>query len=162
MTDIVTKAYEYAKEKHGETLDDDGVNFFYAHPVQVAEIIMSVSDDDNLLAAAYLHDVVEDTPVTEDELRKEFGDDITNLVMEVTHEGRKDTHGYYFPRLKTRRGAMLKFADRLSNLSRLNGPKWEGKRAERYVAKSINGFPTEPPLRVAKPSNPPGDIVKKV
>ena len=54
--------------------------------------------------------------------------------MEVTHEGRKDEIGYYFPRLKTQRGIVLKFADRISNLSRMES--WDDNRKNHYLRKS--------------------------
>lgn len=54
--------------------------------------------------------------------------------MEVTHEGQKDEYGYYFPRLKTKEGIMLKFADRLSNLSRMDN--WNERRVAHYIKKS--------------------------
>lgn len=134
--DIVTKAREFAKEKHGNTLDDSGLNFFTAHPNVVALVIDLVTNgkDENLIAAAFLHDVIEDTDTTYEELVKEFNQDVADLVMEVTQEGEKDSHGYYFPRLKTQRGIVLKFADRLSNLTRMDS--WPKQRREQYLRKS--------------------------
>lgn len=135
MIEIVEKAYTYAKEKHGETLDNDGQNFFEAHPAKVADLITIVAPTDyNLIAAAYLHDVVEDTNATYEDLIREFNQDVADLVMEVTHEGQKDSKGYYFPRLKTQRGIVLKFADRLSNLSRLEN--WDKERIAHYLKRS--------------------------
>jgi len=132
--DIVVKAYHYAYEKHGDTLDDIGKNYFKAHVCRVVSILYKVTDNDDILAAAYLHDVVEDCGVTYEELVKEFGKTIADLVMEVTHDGKKDNYGRYFPRLKTRDGVLIKFADRLSNLSRMEA--WDDKRQKQYVRKS--------------------------
>ena len=95
--------------------------------------LQRVSNDPNLLAAAYLHDVVEDCGVTYEDLVREFNQDIADLVMEVTHEGDK-TKGYYFPRLHSKRGIMLKFADRLSNISRMDS--WSESRQNQYLRKS--------------------------
>ena len=53
---------------------------------------------------------------------------------EVTHEGQKDEYGYYFPRLKSQTGIMLKLADRLSNISRMQS--WSKKRRSHYLRKT--------------------------
>lgn len=135
MDNIAAKAYTFAIEKHKDQIDDTGRPFFFAHPNIVADLIRLVAPtDDNLIAAAFLHDTIEDTNTTHEELVREFNQDVADLVMEVTHEGRKDWNGYYFPRLRTQRGIMLKFADRLSNLSRMEA--WSEERKAHYLRKS--------------------------
>lgn len=57
---------------------------YICHPIAVASILQELDYDDCYIAAALLHDVVEDTSFTNDEIRTEFGDTIANLVMEVT------------------------------------------------------------------------------
>ncbi len=134
-TELVRRAAEFARAKHGDTLDDNGELFFDAHLKKVAELLKVVTpDDENLIAAGYLHDTLEDTDTTYEELVEAFNRDIADLVMEVTQEGRKDSFGYYFPRLESQRGITLKFADRLSNLSRLQS--WNQKRRAQYLKKS--------------------------
>jgi len=124
---LITKAYNYAQEKHKDQKDDNGYPYFN-HPNQVAEILKKVTlRDPELICAAYLHDVIEDCEVTYEELREEFSEDIADLVNEVSHEGKKDVKGFWFPRLKTQRGIMLKFADRLSNISRMES--WDDESA---------------------------------
>jgi (p)ppGpp synthase/HD superfamily hydrolase len=127
-------AYQFAKEKHGNTLDDMGKKYFDAHICQVVRILSEVTDDQDIIDAAWLHDVVEDCGVTYKELVERFGLRVANLVMEVTHEGKKDNYGRYFPRLKTRDGIIIKFADRLSNLSRMES--WDWKRQNQYLKRS--------------------------
>jgi len=129
---IINKAKQFAIRKHTGQLDDSGKPFIN-HPVQVAEILKIITTDENLIAASYLHDVLEDTKTTYTELEQEFNKDIAGLVAEVSHEGFKNT-GYYFPNLKTQRGIMLKFADRLSNLSRME--PWNEKRKAHYLKTS--------------------------
>jgi (p)ppGpp synthase/HD superfamily hydrolase len=68
-------------------------------------------------------------------LLERFGQDVADLVNEVTHERRDDDKGWYFPRLHSIRGIILKFADRTSNLSRMNGV-WNEKRIQKYIEKS--------------------------
>jgi ubiquinone/menaquinone biosynthesis C-methylase UbiE len=131
--DKLLKAIAFAKEKHRGQLDDNGKDYFEEHCLQVYKILMTITKDENILCAGLLHDTLEDTKTTYNELVETFGNDIADLVMEVTHEGTKHK-GYYFPRLKTQRGIMLKFADRLSNLSRMEA--WDDKRREHYLKKS--------------------------
>lgn len=132
--DIVSKAFDYAKEKHSGQEDDNGNDYFGSHVLQVYSLICMVSDDPDLKCAALLHDVVEDCNVSPVELEKTFGKEVADLVMEVTHEGQKDNFGFYFPRLKTQNGIVLKFADRLSNLSRMES--WPEDRKKQYLRKS--------------------------
>jgi (p)ppGpp synthase/HD superfamily hydrolase len=88
-----------------------------------------------VLAAAYLHDTIEDTIIgTYGTLERMFGKEVADLVMEVTHDGQPDQKGYYFPRLHSQKAIMIKFADRLSNLSRMSS--WDQKRKDQYLRKS--------------------------
>ena len=130
MNQLITKSLSYATEKHKGQVDDDGIEYIF-HPIQVFRILSKVTQDPELLTAALLHDVLEDTGTTPEEIEQIFGRRVLSLVMEVTHEGKKDNHGFYFPRLKTRDGIMIKFADRLSNISRMSN--WDKKRQEHYL-----------------------------
>lgn len=131
---IITKAYNFARMKHGNTLDDNGEDYVDAHLLQVAQIVAILTKDKEMVAAALLHDTVEDTNTTPIEIFNEFGPRIASLVIEVTHEGKKDNYGYYFPYLFTRDGYLLKFADRASNLSRMQA--WDESRRQHYMRKS--------------------------
>lgn len=57
---------------------------YIVHPIEVAEIVRSVPHTEAMVCAAYLHDVLEDTKVTEETLRAEFGDEVTDLVVWLT------------------------------------------------------------------------------
>jgi GTP pyrophosphokinase len=131
--DIVSKAYSFAKEAHKNQLDDDGLPYIN-HPQQVANIIKLVTADEDTIAAAYLHDTIENCGVTPEILEAEFNHHIACSVMEVTHEGKKDNYGYYFPRLKSKETIIIKLADRLSNISRMNS--WDTKRQQQYLKNS--------------------------
>ena len=132
---IIQKAREYAKKKHKNQKDDSGLDYFETHICQVAKLVSLVTKDKEVIASAYLHDTLEDTDATLIELRELFGKKITNLVYELTHEGKKDHIGYYFPRLKSKDAILVKFADRLSNLSRMSS--WNKKRQNHYLRKSV-------------------------
>lgn len=126
-------AKEFSHKKHKGQLDDSGLDYFTAHIEQVVSILEQVTNDDNIISAAYLHDTLEDTETTYQELVENFGITVASLVREVTHDG-DSTHGYYFPRLTTRDAVLIKFADRLSNLSRMEA--WPEKRRDHYLKRS--------------------------
>lgn len=128
------KAFIFSRVKHQGQLDDDGLDYFSSHIEQVVRIIQNVTEDQDIISAAYLHDTIEDTDTTYEELVKEFGETVANLVMEVTHEGKKDSKGFYFPRLQSKNAILIKFADRLSNLSRMSS--WPLDRQKQYLKKS--------------------------
>jgi len=131
---MIEKAYDFAREKHKTQLDDCGLPYFEAHCCQVYRIIKDVTTDENIICAALLHDTIEDTDTTYEELVEEFNKTVADLVMEVTHEGSKDDFGYYFPRLKSKDAILIKFADRLSNLSRIE--EWDDTRQKQYLKRS--------------------------
>lgn len=134
MKSLLNKALKFARVKHKGQYRDDGVTPYVVHPMQVAQILTLLFKDENLICAALLHDVIEDTDTTYEDLKKEFNMDIADLVMEVTKKegilGRAAT----FPNLKTQRGIMLKFADRLSNISDMKS--WSEKKKEWYLKSS--------------------------
>jgi len=127
------KALEFASEKHKGQLDDQGRPYFFAHIVQVHSILRDVTDDEEILCAGILHDTIEDTDTTYDEILHEFNTEIADLVNELTFQGDSST-GHYFPLLKSRKAIMVKFADRLSNLSRMKD--WPGDWQEDYLEQS--------------------------
>ena len=83
---ITLKAYTFALAAHaavGQKRKYTGEDYIH-HPVQVANIVYSRGYSDEMLAAAYLHDVVEDTQVTIELIKKEFGKCIATLVEGLT------------------------------------------------------------------------------
>jgi (p)ppGpp synthase/HD superfamily hydrolase len=88
-----------------------------------------------VIAAGLLHDTLEDTDTTVREILDAFGKDVANLVLEVTHEGFGDTNVHLFPRLRSKKAIMVKFADRLSNISRMKS--WSEEHKELYLKHSI-------------------------
>lgn len=126
---ILKRALLYSKDKHKDQKYGDRP--FIVHPILVAQIIELVEPNDtNLICAGYLHDILEDCKdITYENIEKEFNTDIAELVYEVTK-----TDYNTFPNLKTARGVVLKFADRLANLS--NIAIWDEERQQRFIAKS--------------------------
>ena len=87
MEDIFEKAVIFAFNAHrGQERKDGGI--YILHPLEVAVIAGSMTQDKNVLAAAVMHDTVEDTSVTSDDILKEFGTEIAELVAHETEDKR--------------------------------------------------------------------------
>ena len=81
-TDLLDRAIVFAVRAHHNT-ERRGKGFPYiVHPMEAVEIVATITSDQELLAAAALHDTVEDTDVTVEQLRQEFGDRIASLVQD--------------------------------------------------------------------------------
>ena len=83
---LILKAYNYAKENHGSQLRNSGEPYII-HPLNVAYTLAEIGLDDSTICAALLHDVVEDTKVTSEDLKNEFGAEISEMVEGVTKLG---------------------------------------------------------------------------
>ena len=122
----------FAMQKHSGQFDDEGREYIL-HPSKVAAILQLLTDDENLIAAAFLHDTLEGTETTYAELVEVFNEDIADLVFEVTKSKNKKGEKI-FPNLKTQRGMIVKFADRLHNISRMES--WDEKKKQKYLKSS--------------------------
>lgn len=134
MGRLEDKALDYASKKHKGQLDDRGRPYFFAHVIQVYNILLDVTDDEPTLCAGLLHDIIEDTDTSYEDLVHEFTKEIADLVMEVSREG-TDYSNHYFPRLKSRKGILIQFANRLSNMSRMK--EWPGDVQQDFLMRSI-------------------------
>jgi guanosine-3',5'-bis(diphosphate) 3'-pyrophosphohydrolase len=86
---LIQKAYIVAKEAHGSQKRHSGDTYF-SHPIAVAEIIADLKLDEQSIITALLHDVVEDTDLTLDDINEAFGDEVSRLVDGVTKLGKID------------------------------------------------------------------------
>ena len=84
--ELIEKAYDLAGKMHQGQLRKSGEPYLI-HPVAVAKILAELGMDDQAIVAGLLHDVVEDTDYTTEQLREDFGDDIELLVDGVTKLG---------------------------------------------------------------------------
>ena len=82
----IKKAYELAAEMHEGQLRKSGEPYLI-HPVEVAKILAGLGMDEQTIIAGLLHDVVEDTEYTEEQLKQDFGEEVTLLVDGVTKLG---------------------------------------------------------------------------
>ena len=79
-TDLLDRAIVFAVKAHHNT-ERRGKGFPYiVHPMEAVEIVATITPDQELLAAAALHDTIEDTDITVDDLRQEFGNRVAELV----------------------------------------------------------------------------------
>ncbi len=126
---LIRKAYDFAKENHGEQLRKSGEPYII-HPIQVAYILADLGLDDSTICAALLHDIVEDTDVTKQGLAQEFGVEIAELVDGVTklsklqyasmEEQQVENYRKMFLAMgKDIRVILIKLADRLHNMRTL-------------------------------------------
>ncbi|MEW6061437.1 MAG: bifunctional (p)ppGpp synthetase/guanosine-3',5'-bis(diphosphate) 3'-pyrophosphohydrolase [Bacteroidota bacterium] len=127
--DLITKAFELSLEAHKYDLRSSGEPYF-GHPYEVAMVVAKeIALDDVSVACALLHDVVEDTEITIDDIRKEFGDTIAEIVDGATKisnifESHEITQAENYRKLLLSmvndiRVMIVKFADRLHNMRTL-------------------------------------------
>src|SRR5579859_1627079 len=81
--DLLNRAYVYAMRAHGEQKRASGDPYF-SHPLQVAALLTDLKLDDATIAAALLHDTIEDTDATRGEIERRFGKEIAALVEGLT------------------------------------------------------------------------------
>lgn len=126
---LIRRAYDFAKSKHGDQLRRSGEPYII-HPVQVAYILSTLGLDESTICAALLHDVIEDTDVTLQDLSKEFSPEIAEMVDGVTKLGKlnytseqeQQVENYrkmFLAMGKDIRVILIKLADRLHNMRTL-------------------------------------------
>jgi (p)ppGpp synthase/HD superfamily hydrolase len=89
MIDLVDRAVGFAARAHQCQRRKIGDVPYIAHPVAVAMILLRMGCDETVVAAGLLHDTVEDTPVTMDEIRQLFGDEVGDIVAGCTEPPKK-------------------------------------------------------------------------
>jgi len=126
---LLEKAYNYAKQAHAEQKRASGQDYF-VHCYTVASTLLDYKLDQPTVAAGLLHDVIEDTGISEDQMRAEFGDEVTRLVLGVTKiehlnfsSSDEETAGNWRKMLLATaqdiRVIVIKLADRLHNMHTL-------------------------------------------
>lgn len=128
--DLLNRAYIFALKAHGDQKRSSGDPYF-SHPLAVARILTEMKLDPPTIATALLHDVVEDTEVSIDEIESVFGAEIARLVDGVTKISKRelapDTDGkaenfskFLLATAKDVRVLLVKLADRLHNMRTLH------------------------------------------
>jgi len=141
---LIIAALSFASEKHREQRrkDQEGTPYIN-HPIEVARLLHEVGGitDGATLAAALLHDTVEDTDTTRDCLYDLFGEEVAALVMEcsddktLAKEERKQKQIEHAPHISTK-AKLIKLADKISNVRDMGHsppPGWSLERRVAYV-----------------------------
>jgi len=142
---LITKATRFATDKHrGQTRKDAARTPYINHPLAVARLLEEVAgvQDAHVIAAALLHDTVEDTDATVDEIGEEFGMEVRDIVIEVTDD--KSLPSAKRKQLQIENAAglshaarLVKLADKICNLQDiLASPPvhWSLERKREYFA----------------------------
>ncbi len=140
---LLTRALAFAAHKHKDQRRKDiNASPYINHPIALMNVLVhegGIADTDTL-CAALLHDTIEDTETTFEELAESFGDEIADIVMEVTDDKtqpravRKQAQIDHAPHLTTKARA-VKLADKICNLgdiSRSPPPDWSLERRQEY------------------------------
>ena len=128
--EVLERAFYYAKEAHSGQKRASGEEYF-THPVAVAKILMGLGMDCDTVAASFLHDVIEDTSVSDGDIKELFGDEVLQLVQGVTKldkiefRSKEEEQAENFKKIfvsmaKDIRVIIIKLADRLHNMRSLN------------------------------------------
>lgn len=129
-SELLTKAYSYAMEKHKHQVRDSGEPYF-SHPIEVAVILTCLRVDESTIAVALLHDTIEDTTATRQEIEGLFGTEIADLVEGLTNLKKLDLiskkaiqaenlRKLLLAIAKDIRVLLVKLADRLHNMRTLS------------------------------------------
>jgi guanosine-3',5'-bis(diphosphate) 3'-pyrophosphohydrolase len=141
-TALIEKAYNLAQRAHKGQFRKSGEQYLI-HPIEVAKILVELEMDDYTIIGGLLHDVLEDTDYTKEEIKKEFGEEIVMLIDGVTKLGRfvfntkeeqqaENLRKMLLAMSKDIRVLIIKLADRLHNMRTLNFMD-EKKRKEKSM-----------------------------
>ena len=144
----LAQACTFAKERHeGQERKKGGP--YVAHPFRVALLLKEEGglDDEGLACAALLHDLVEDTPTSHDEIQQSFGSRVSNLVRSVTQPERAEGETKFERNMRSFEALrwegcdaqILRSADRLDNLTTAKGA-FSAEREAEYVRECRDGL----------------------
>ena len=137
-SEVIQKAFNISKKAHANQFRSSGEEYF-THPLAVADLLIDMKLDSSTIITALLHDVVEDSEITLENIKNEFGEEISKLVDGVTKLSKLDIR-FGFAQAENFRKLLLassddirvllvKLADRLHNIRTINGIKNDQKRS---------------------------------
>ena len=118
---MVQKAIDFATKLHEGQYRKGTDRPYIVHPMEVGKIVSTMTQDEEIISAAILHDTIEDTDVTYEDLKQEFGTRVADLVAAESEDKSKtwiERKGHTLEHLKTASQAekILTMADKLSNI----------------------------------------------
>ena len=156
----ISEAEAFATVRHeGQVRKGPGNVPYVTHCRQVAELVEEHGGDENAIIAAWLHDTVEDTSATIEEIELLFGPEVASIVREVTDDPNLETSDARQRQIDSAAGkspgaALVKAADQTSNLlSIVNTPPppfWSHEKRAAYISKAravVEGLPAPPSLK---------------
>ena len=145
---IVRRAHDFAELAHQGQFRSNKVTPYFSHPERVVSVLEQVGiTDDEILAAAFLHDTIEDCDVSEDDIFTLFGDRVLRCVVQMTNKIEGDNHEREHGQVSfldkhaslvkhcqemDQDAKWIKLADRLDNLRDAKS-NWRPKRTKRYA-----------------------------
>lgn len=149
MSPLIKKALYFSAEKHDGQYRKGGNVPYIVHPVLIALGVREYTNEERVLVAALLHDVLEDcADVSVDMLRKEFGEDVSSLVCEVTHKHQnggetwKEKKGTYVKKINdmSKNALLIIAVDKMCNMKAYFDAVSEGSNE---AIKYFKGTPDE-------------------
>ena len=134
MTSNIEKAKTLATKWHKGQTRKTGEDFI-THPETVANMFIQNINNEVAICAAWLHDVLEDTPITREEMIKEMGKEVTDIVILLTHDP-KEPYFDYIMRIKGNQiASSVKYCDLTHNIStwKSEGSLKEKWKLARYI-----------------------------
>jgi len=143
--ELITKSAMFSAQAHKDQ-QRASMDPYFLHPARVAHKVSNYTSDADIISAAYLHDVVEDTEVSIEQIETEFGMAVSSLVEMVTNPSEKNEHRYKsreerkeIDRNHIRRASkdakLIKLADRIDNLQEIG--EETSSFAEVYIKESM-------------------------
>ena len=141
---LILKAAHFSAQKHStQRRKDEDASPYINHPISVALAIAQIGgvDDPEILAAALLHDTLEDTETTPEELEAEFGKKVCDYVLDVTDDKTLPKHERKRRQIEhakkiSKGAALIKLGDKISNVTDVtNNPPadWDINRRKQYL-----------------------------
>jgi (p)ppGpp synthase/HD superfamily hydrolase len=143
---MIARAVAYADHLHRHQTRKGDVGLAYTHHLaEVAALVGAFGGDEDAVAAAWLHDAVEDTAATLADIEAHFGQTIAGYVSEITDDPNLDKAARRAAQIasaphKSPAAALIKAADQISNLRSIvaSPPGWENERRLAYVQKATD------------------------
>jgi (p)ppGpp synthase/HD superfamily hydrolase len=141
MGEKLESAESFAKDKHRNQKYE--TKPYYTHLESVVDTLKNIGvNDDDVLCAAWLHDAIEDTDTTFDDIEQRFGSKVAVMVLSISKDSRlpkKEKERQYVEQLKNAplQAQLIKLCDISSNLKELKNSSWSKTKKSKYVKKKL-------------------------